>query len=209
MRALARELAAAGALGVDLVVVHAGSHGGDGEEKGMDRLVDGLGRARERAARTRRSSGPWPNLWSRTLSGAGTQLCSTFDALGEVARRAGVRVCVDTAHAFVAGYDLSARERRARGRGGARGRPGRRGRAGSPQRREERTGSHRDGHRKVGEGRIPVDAWPGFFDGLPGVPVVMETPYETPEADAEEVLLVKKLAGGLRKAPRWKIESRA
>jgi deoxyribonuclease-4 len=62
-------------------------------------------------------------------------------------------------------------------------------------------GSHRDGHRKVGEGRIPVDAWPGFFDGLPGVPVVMETPYQTPEADSEEVLLVKKLAGGLRKAP--------
>jgi hypothetical protein len=28
----------------------------------------------------------------------------------------------------------------------------------------------------------------------------METPYETPEADLQEVLLVKKLAGGLRKA---------
>jgi deoxyribonuclease-4 len=53
----------------------------------------------------------------------------------------------------------------------------------------------------VGEGCIPVDAWPGFFDGLAGVPVVMETPYGTPETDSEEVLLVKKLAGGLRKAP--------
>src|SRR5215211_3193308 len=48
--ALAHELAAAGALGVDLVVVHAGSHGGEGEKKGMERLVEGLGRARERAA---------------------------------------------------------------------------------------------------------------------------------------------------------------
>src|SRR5215213_2105651 len=45
--ALAHELAAAGALGIDLVVVHAGSHGGDGEEKGMERLVEGLRRARE------------------------------------------------------------------------------------------------------------------------------------------------------------------
>ena len=61
--------------------------------------------------------------------------------------------------------------------------------------------SHRDGHRKVGEGRISIDAWSGLFGGLPGVPVVMETPYETPEVDAEEVRLVKKLAGGLRKAP--------
>jgi hypothetical protein len=46
--ALARELVAAGALGVELVV-HAGSHGGEGEE-GTDRLVDGLDRARELAA---------------------------------------------------------------------------------------------------------------------------------------------------------------
>src|SRR5918994_364554 len=43
--ALAHELAAAGALGVDLVVVHAGSHGGDSEEKGMERPVEGLGGA--------------------------------------------------------------------------------------------------------------------------------------------------------------------
>src|SRR5215210_3411012 len=47
VRALAHELIAAGTLGVDVVVVHAGSHGGDGGEKGMARLVDGLGRARE------------------------------------------------------------------------------------------------------------------------------------------------------------------
>jgi len=199
--ALAHELAAAGALGVDLVVVHAGSHGGDGEEKGTERLVEGLGRARERAAGLDGASGTVADLLVENSVGAGTQLCSTFDALGEVARRAGVRVCVDTAHAFVAGYDLSAA-------GGGR------------MIAEElvdalgdavallhlndaknELGSHRDGHCKVGEGRIPTGAWPGFFDGLAGVPVVMETPYRTPEADSEEVLLVKKLAGGLRKAP--------
>src|ERR671920_209643 len=50
VQALAHEMAAAGALGVDLVVVHAGSHGGDGVKKGTERLVEGLGRARERAA---------------------------------------------------------------------------------------------------------------------------------------------------------------
>ena len=50
MRALAQELVAAGALGGDLVVVHAGSHGGDGEEEGMERLVGSLDRVRELAA---------------------------------------------------------------------------------------------------------------------------------------------------------------
>jgi deoxyribonuclease-4 len=199
VRALAHELVAAGILGVDLVVVHAGSHGGDGEEVGMDRLVDGLVRAREQAAELAGASGAAAAVVENSV-GAGSQLCSTFDALGKVARRAGVLVCVDTAHAFVAGYDLSSEE------------------AGKTVAAElsavvgdavallhlndakNESGSHRDGHRKVGEGRISIGAWPGLFDGLPGVPVVMETPYDTPQADLEEMLLVKKLAGGLRKA---------
>ena len=199
VRALAHELVAAGTLGVDLVVVHAGSHGGDGEEKGMDRLVEGLGRAREQAADIDGASRVAEPVVENSV-GAGTQLCSTFESLGEVARRAGVRVCVDTAHAFVAGYDLSSEE------GGATVATELAASVGDAvallhlnDARNE-LGSHRDGHRKVGEGRISIDAWPGLFSGLPGVPVVMETPYETPEADAAEVRLVKKLAGGLRKA---------
>jgi deoxyribonuclease IV len=200
VRALAHELVAAGALGVDLVVVHAGSHGGEGERKGVDRLLEGLGRAKERAAGLDGASGPAEPVVENSV-GAGTQLCSAFDMLGEVARRAGVGVCVDTAHAFVAGYDLSSA-------GG--------GRMVAAQLvaavgdavalvhlndAQHELGSHRDGHSKVGEGCIAIDAWPAFFDGLPWVPVVMETPYETSEADAEEVRLVKELAGGLRQAP--------
>src|ERR687898_249204 len=194
--ALANELAAAGALGVELVVVHAGSHGGDGEKKGMDRLVEGLRRARELAAEL---DGAVAEPLIENSVGAGTQLCSTFESLGEVARSGGVRVCLDTAHAFVAGYDLSAESG---GGGGAEELVDAVGDAVALVHLNDakyELGSHRDGHRKVGEGRIPVDAWPGFFDALPGVPVVMETPYGTPEADSEEVLLVKKLARGLRK----------
>jgi deoxyribonuclease-4 len=164
----------------------------------MERLVECLGRARERAAEL---DGAMAEPVVENSVGAGTQLCSTFESLGAVARRAGVRVCVDTAHAFVAGYDLSAEDG---------------GRVIAAEivdavgdavalvhlnDAKNELGSHRDGHRKVGEGRIPLGAWPGFFDGLAGVPVVMETPYATPEADSDEVLLVKKLAGGLRKAP--------
>jgi deoxyribonuclease-4 len=199
---LARELVTAGTLGVEFVVVHSGSHGGDGEEKGIDRLVGSLERARELAARYAGVSGRVAEPIVENSVGAGTQLCSTFDSLGEVVGRAGVRACVDTAHSFVAGYDLSTL-------GGAR------------LVAEElesvlgsaiallhlndaknELGSHRDGHSKIGEGRVPVDSWPELFAGLPGVPVVMETPYDGPVADAEEVRLVKKLAGGLLVSPR-------
>src|SRR5215203_5878384 len=165
--ALAHELAAASALGVDLVVMHAGSHGGDGEAEGMERLVEGLGRARERAAEL---DGATAEPVVENSVGAGTQLCSTFESLGVVARE-----IVDAVGDAVALVHLNDAK--------------------------NELGSHRDGHRKVGEGRIPIGAWPAFFDGLAGAPLVMETPYATPEADSDEVLLVKKLAGGLRKAP--------
>jgi deoxyribonuclease-4 len=200
VRALAHELVAADSLGVDLVVVHAGSHGGDGQEKGMERLVDGLGRARAQAAALDGASGAAEPAVENSV-GAGTQLCATFDSLGEVARRAGVGVCVDTAHAFVAGYDLSSEDG---GRTVAAELVACVGDAVALLHLNDaknELGSHRDGHRKVGEGSISIDAWPGLFVGLPGVPVVMETPYQTSEADAAEVCLVKKLAGGLRKAP--------
>ena len=196
VRSLAAELSAAGEMGVDLVVVHSGSHGGDGEKKGVDRLVEGLVRARELAE----ASGPAAEPLVENSVGAGSQLCWTFDALGEVTRRAGVRACVDTAHAFVAGYDLAisggpalvAAELRA-AVGDAVGLV-------HLNDAKNELGSRRDGHRKVGEGMIPAASWAEFFGALPGIPVVMETPYEDPEADAEEVRLVKELAGGLRKA---------
>ena len=200
VEALAEELAAAGAAGAELVVVHAGSHGGDGEERGMDRLVEGLERARERAAGLVGDSDRVAEPVVENSVGAGTQLCSAFGALGEVVRRAGVRVCVDTAHAFVAGYDLTAEDG---GRAVAEELVAAVGGAVALVHLNDaknELGSHRDGHSKVGEGNIPVEALPGFFARLPRVPVVMETPFGGDEEDAKEVMRVKELVGGLRKA---------
>ncbi|MDN5697281.1 MAG: hypothetical protein L0G70_04815, partial [Rubrobacter sp.] len=59
-------------------------------------------------------------------------------------------------------------------------------------------GSNRDGHKRIGEGMGPEPSWSAFFAGLPEVPVAMETPYaDTREADADQIRLVKELAGGL------------
>jgi deoxyribonuclease IV len=201
VRALAQELMVAGALGVDLVVVHAGSHGGDGEEKGMERLAGSLDEARDLASGIAGGSGPVAEPVVENSVGAGTQLCSTFDSLGDVVRRAGVRVCVDTAHAFVAGYDLSSPQ-------GARLVGEELNDAVGPavamlhlNDAKNELGSHRDGHRKIGEGRIHVESWPDLFAALPGVPLIMETPYDRRETDAEEVRRVKDLAGGLLVSP--------
>jgi deoxyribonuclease IV len=196
VEALAGELVAAGRLGAHLVVVHAGSHGGDGDALGTRRLVEGLKRAKKLATASREATRPAEPVVENSVGG-GTQLCSTFDALGEVAERAGVRVCLDTAHAFVAGYDFSASGNARRSLLEIRDR------VAVVHLNDARNAfeSNRDGHSKIGEGEIPARYWGELFAALPGVPAVMETPYGGPEADAEEVRRVKELAGGLPVSP--------
>ena len=201
VRALAQELVVAGRLGVDLVVVHAGSHGGDGEEKGMERLASSLDGVRDLASGIAGGSGPVAEPVVENSVGAGTRLCSTFDSLGDVVRRARVRVCVDTAHAFVAGYHLSSPQ-------GARLVGEELNDTVGPavallhlNDAKNEVGSHRDGHSKIGEGQIHEGSWPELFAALPGIPLIMETPYDRRETDAEEVRRVKALAGGLLVSP--------
>ncbi len=190
-KALASELAAAGAIGADVVVVHCGSHGGDGEEEGMARLVEGLKRARDLAGQDAAE----PVMENSV--GAGTQLCSTFEGLARAAKGAEVRVCVDTAHAFVAGYDLSTPKGAATVGDELRGVLGSRIALLHLNDARNGLGSHRDGHARIGEGQVSEAAWREFFAVLNGVPAVMETPYETPAADAQQIRLLKRLAGGL------------
>lgn len=194
VRSLASELRAAGEMGAESVVVHSGSHGDGDEETGVHRLVEGLKRAREIAG-----EGAAVPVVENSV-GAGTQLCSTFESLAEVARRAEVGVCVDTAHAFVAGYDLSTPESAGVVAQELRERLG--GALAVLHLNDARNafGSHRDGHARIGEGQVPQESWPVFFDGIPNAPVVMETPFGTPDVDAAQVALVKRLAGGL---PQW------
>jgi len=196
VRALALELAAAGSLGLELVVVHCGSHGGEGNERALERLVEGLERAREESLRLTPSPA---DLAIENSVGAGTQLCSSLSELALVARRAGVGVCVDTAHAFAAGYDLSNAAAADRLAGEVRGLFDDSLALLHLNDAANERGSHRDGHRRIGEGRVPLEAWRGLLAGLPGIPVVMETPYATSEVDIGQVRLVKRLARELPK----------
>jgi len=46
-------------------------------------------------------------------------------------------------------------------------------------------------------GQISEEVWKALFAYLRGIPAVIETPYGSSEADAEEIRLVKELAGRL------------
>lgn len=195
-RVLAAELVAAGSVGARYVVVHSGSHGGDGEERGMERLISGLERAREIAEDEAGERGAAEPVVENSV-GAGTQLCSTFEDLARVAAGARVGTCVDTAHAYVAGYDLSTPEGARLVAAELREALGERIALLHLNDAKNELGSRRDGHRRIGEGHVATEAWTELFEGLPGVPALMETPYATPEVDAGQVRLVKELAGGL------------
>jgi len=94
-------------LGVPYVVLHPGSHGGDGVEVGLERFVAGMDRALERGCDD-------VMLLVETTAGQGTGLGSTFRELGSIRQQSRfperVGVCVDTCHIFAAGYDLRAED---------------------------------------------------------------------------------------------------
>lgn len=191
VKVLASELSAAGALGAHVVVVHSGSRGGSGEVEGLKRLAEGIAGARELAG-----AGAAELVLENSV-GAGTQLCSRLEDLAQTAEAAGARVCLDTAHAFVAGYDLSTAEGAAEVGAELLRTLGDRIALLHLNDARNPLGSRKDGHRKIGEGHIPEAAWSALFAALPGVPAVMETPYGGNEADAHEVQFVKKLASRL------------
>jgi len=94
-------------LGIPYVVMHPGSHGGDGVEAGLVRFVAAMDRVFEQT-----DNGVM--LLIETTAGQGTSLGSDFAEIGQIrsesrfAERIGV--CVDTCHIFAAGYDLRSYE---------------------------------------------------------------------------------------------------
>ncbi len=105
--ALTQEFERCRLLGVPYVVMHPGSHGGDGVEAGLERFVAAMDRVFARGNEE-------VMLLLETTAGQGTGLGSSFAELGYLRSRSRfperVGVCVDSCHIFAAGYDLRSAE---------------------------------------------------------------------------------------------------
>ncbi len=103
VHSLAMELTRCDQLGIPFVVLHPGSHGGDGVEIGLDRFTGGLDRAIERSAVA-------VQVLVETTAGQGTGLGRSFEELAYILNNTKfpqlLGVCVDTCHVFAAGYEL-------------------------------------------------------------------------------------------------------
>ncbi len=90
-------------MGSDILVLHPGAHVGEGVEKGIAKIIEGLNEVLSVPGTV--------NIALETMSGKGSEIGRSFEELADIydgvkyAER--LRVCFDTCHTNDAGYDLS------------------------------------------------------------------------------------------------------
>lgn len=103
VRFLRLELERSQAMGAEALVVHPGSHVGEGAEKGLARVIQGLNEVLEDEKTT-------IPLALETMAGKGSELGRDFEELARifdgVRHNDRLRVCIDTCHMHDGGYDL-------------------------------------------------------------------------------------------------------
>ncbi len=106
--ALADEIRRCERLGIRDLVLHPGSHGGEGESAGIARIAASLDEALARAGPGR------VRILLETAAGQGTAVGHRFEHLRDILaasrRRRRLGVCLDTCHVHAAGYDLTSAE---------------------------------------------------------------------------------------------------
>lgn len=104
---LIEEIRRAGILGIDHIVTHLGAHKKTGIEAGIDRIVAALDTVIAADEFTRYHN---IRLLLENTAGAGTTMGTTFAELGKiltgVSDSSRIGICLDTCHAFAAGYEL-------------------------------------------------------------------------------------------------------
>jgi len=184
-------------LGADFIVTHMGSHKETSEDAGIKRLVAALNKILEK------TRGSKVGILLENTSGSGSWLGYRFyhqqkilKGLKEKSRAERVGLCLDTAHAYLAGYNLSTKE-------------------GLEKMIEEiqemvgiklvklihlndaagELGCHHDRHDHIGRGHIGLAGMKRIINHpkLRNIPMILETPKSTAESDRENLALVRKL----------------
>jgi deoxyribonuclease-4 len=106
--ALRDELVRCHELGIPFLVLHPGTHGGDGEAIGIDRIARGIDAALEAAGID------GVDVLLETAAGQGACVGRSFGQLKAIRNRSSapgrIAVCFDTCHVHAAGYDVVSTE---------------------------------------------------------------------------------------------------
>ncbi len=191
--ALEEELRRAKILGAGFVVAHMGARLNSSLEEAVSRIADSINTAFDGVGKN-------VILLLENTAGEGTEVGDSFSVMGSVLKaiddKDRVGVCLDTAHAFEAEYNLSTKE-------------------GLDDTLEELDdtiglnrlyllhlndsktplGSHRDRHWHIGEGYIGLEGFRNIVNHplLMHLPGIMETPRRSDEDDVRNMTTVREL----------------
>jgi deoxyribonuclease-4 len=192
--AYVQDMREARALGAEYMVTHMGSHKKSGEKRGIKKITVALNRILELT-----EDSP-VNILLENTAGAGSWLGYTFEHHAAIIKRIEqkdrIGVCLDTCHAYTAGYDLA-------------------GEAGYDRlvnEIEQTVGlkklmlvhlndtkdilaSHRDRHEHIGKGRIGIAGFKRIVNDprLAHAAFILETPKDSGDADARNLKVVRHL----------------
>jgi deoxyribonuclease IV len=196
VRHLARELSLCAALGGDAFVLHAGAYSPDCD------LDAGVRLFAESAWKAVSTAGWRGTLLLENVPGGGRRMGGRLEELARLQDALGPRVpglgaCLDTAHAYAAGYDLSsaegtlkflARAHRLLGFDSVR--------AFHLNDTRALLGSNLESHWHWGRGRLGAEALRTLLsrEEFAETPAILETPKDGPEADRENLAFAARLA---------------
>lgn len=177
LRALAEELMRADQLELPFLVLHPGAHLGAGEEAGLERIIASIDAVHAVLPATK------TKIALETTAGQGTTLGHTFEQLAHIIDHVSeperLCVCLDTAHVFAAGYDITT-EAATRKMFAHFNRVIGLNRLAALHLNDSKTarGSRVDRHEHIGKGKIGLDAFRVLMRDrrLAKIPKVLETP---------------------------------
>ena len=204
-KAFLEEMRRAELLALSGLVMHPGAHTGSGSAAGLKRLAESLDWIHEQTA------GFKVSICLENTAGQGTVLGGDFGHLGEIFARVReadrLAVCLDTCHAFAAGYDLRGEEGYEKALSSLESAVGP-GRIGVVHANDAKgdLGGHLDRHEHLGRGTVGLECFRLIMNDprLAEVPKIIETPKEADglPMDRVNLALLRALDGTDKVPPR-------
>ncbi len=198
--ALGDELVRCHRLGIPFLVLHPGTHGGEGEETGIDRIARGVDAALETAGVD------GVDVLLETAAGQGSCVGHSFAQLKAIRDRSSapgrIGVCFDTCHVHAAGYDVVSAEGWRRTLGELDDRVGLSlVKVIHANDSKKERGCRVDRHERIGHGAMGEKAFGNVMRerAFRTVPKILETPKDDSGAwDREGLAALRRLAGRSR-----------